>query len=103
MDIRPVELTRDENGFWYHPDIPWDRVPEEQSPAPYLNFAGYETHWSEMYDELSNEENDQYANSNSPDVSFWAPKVPAGPEWFLAAIYDTEDGPVALWIRPLQA
>lgn len=33
------------------------------------------------------------------DILVWQPSKPQGDGWFIASIYDTEDGPVCLWVR----
>ncbi len=33
------------------------------------------------------------------DISAWEPERPEGDGWFIGSIYDTEDGPVCVWLR----
>lgn len=49
--------------------------------------------------DASHEQQERYDEGNSPDCSYWTPSRPEGEGWLLAAIYDTEDGPVALYVR----
>jgi hypothetical protein len=90
----PVEVKRDENGYWDHPGIP---AFEGEDPAPYIAWADeqkLERKGWHMLDELdSHPYEDGEAHCNG-----WEPKSP-GPEWFLMGIFDTEDGPYVNWAR----
>lgn len=102
LNIQPLPLEgRDENGMWFHPGIPWDLVPEDTSLAPYLKAWGF----AFKFDELESEDSEAHARyfnaDDDPDFSFWNPEPPEGEGWFLGAMFDTEDGPCAVWIKPL--
>jgi len=98
LSTGPVPVVKDENGFWEHPDIPWNLIPEDTSCAPYFQAWGYEWRVDELQFEDS-EVADKYWESGEPDISAWEPKQPKGDGWFLATIYDTEDGPCACWLK----
>lgn len=89
---------RDENGHVQHPDmdgIGWD----EFDMGPQLRAIGWHTKTVSFESDASDEARARYDEGNSPDCSYWTPTPPQGDGWLLAAIYDTEDGPVALFVR----
>jgi hypothetical protein len=91
----PVEVRRDENGWWHHPGIP--DFGSREDPAPYKAWAAeqdLELKTSAMEVDLAFHPYwDGAAHCNS-----WDPQSP-GPEWFLMGIFDTEDGPHVQWAR----
>jgi len=84
LQVQATEVKRDKDGMWLHPGLPWEEVGEDVAQC--MARLGYEPL-------LQSLESDSY----------WIPTTPTGEGWFLAAIFDTEDGPVALWIRPKSA
>lgn len=48
----------------------------------------------DMEDDASDKLNDRVMDGDIVAAADWTPTSP-GPDWFLLAIYDTEDGPVA--------
>jgi hypothetical protein len=90
--------ARDENGHVQHPDmdgIGWD----EFDMGPQLRALGWASTTVCFESDASDEARARYDEGNSPDCSYWTPTPPEGAGWLLAAIYDTEDGPVALYVR----
>lgn len=101
--ILPIlDIQRDECGYWDHPDIPWHLLPEDADSRPWLLELGFESHFDGLCLEDS-AVSDAYFESDDPDCSAWNPQPPDGEGWFLASIYDTEDGPYACWIKPVTA
>lgn len=94
-----VEVRRDKYGMWMHPAFNWD-ILDEQDPTQFFRFWRYVCAFRSLEHDAPDEIQERYANSNDPDCSYWHPEAPDGIGWFLAAIYDTEDGPVSLWVRP---
>lgn len=91
----PVLVTRDENGWWHHPDIP--DFGSGEDPAPYMAWArsqGLEVSGWHLSDEIDNHPYDDGACH----CRGWEPRAP-GPEWFLMGIFETEDGPYVQWAR----
>lgn len=93
----PQEPQRDENGWWCHPAFNW-QSDESFNTKEWL--AKYdreiyiaEMDWAENCDELFE------ALEKTGSVCGWLPLKPDGYGWYLVAIYDTEDGPAAAWIR----
>ena len=90
--------ARDENGHVQHPDmdgIGWD----EFDMGPQLRAIGWYSTTVCFESDATHDQRERYDEGNSPDCSYWTPSRPAGEGWLLAAIYDTEDGPVALYVR----
>ena len=97
--VGPVPVERDENGFWMHPDIPWDDVPEDESVFPFLEKWGFKGCFATLEDDAPQEMADRYFDSGDADCSYWNPTPPEDEGWFLAGIYDTEDGPCAMFLK----
>lgn len=82
-----------------HPDLPsWPTdEDEERGIGPLITAQGFA-----MAVELG-----EYPEDDGGDVDYcawlasWAPDTPAGAEWRLVCIQDTEDGPAAFFVRPL--
>ncbi|GEM_PF-2524242 len=90
--------TRDEYGCFYHPDIPsWDDEREE-SIAPLLKAQGFDLQCvpGDFSDEAMEEGGERYWQ----EMREWSPE-PVGDGWRLVAIYDTEDRPYAMFVKPL--
>jgi len=90
--------ARDSDGHVQHPDmegIGWD----EFDMGPQLRALGWHSTTVSFESDASDEAQARYEEGNSPDCSYWTPSRPEGEGWLLAAIYDTEDGPVALYVR----
>ncbi|KTC59064.1 hypothetical protein B1F73_23690 [Pseudomonas syringae] len=93
--IGPVEVTRDENGYWHHPGIP--SFDGGEDPEPYrtwLRVQGLEVKSNSLENDL---EWHPYWDGEA-HCRGWEPEAP-GSEWFLLSIFDTEDGPYVQWAR----
>ena len=97
--VGPVPVERDENGYWYHPEIPWDEIPDDTDARPFLKKWGYRSCFVSLEWDAPEELVNRYFEAGDPDCSEWNPTAPEGDGWFLAAIYDTEDGPSAMFLR----
>lgn len=78
----------------------FDRIPEETDMRPYFHAMGYEIEVCFLLDELyDDEELDKY--SEDPDA--WASEadIPEIAGYRLAGLYDTEDGPACLYVKPV--
>ncbi|MFA6204169.1 MAG: hypothetical protein WC710_13415 [Gallionella sp.] len=81
----------DEYGFFCHPDVPGE---EESDDVPALCAdAGWECSLVSG-DDIVDEGSCEY------DATKWTPEAPAGDGWLLVAVYDTEDGPYAMFVKP---
>lgn len=95
------EVNRDKDGLWFHPSFPWNDIREEANITSYIENWGYEAKFILMQYDASDEIQNRYDKADSPDCSYWTPTKPDGEGWILGAIYDTEDGPCACWLRPI--
>jgi hypothetical protein len=93
--------ARCSDGFTWHPDIP--EIGDEEIITPYLWAIGFDCAFIGMESDAPPEVFDAYSEAGSPDCSAWIPGPPAGDGWLLAAIYDTEDAPYAMYVRPFPA
>lgn len=87
---------RDESGFTMHPDVPEREEESWEATASACAALGWEADYV-CGDELVDPNTLEY------DVTTWNPEPPAGHQtrpWTLVAIYDSEDGPCAMFVRP---
>lgn len=92
--------ARDQYGHVWHPDLP--EMGEDEIVNPYLWAIGFDCKFVNMEGDAP-ALYDTYSDAGEPDCSAWIPSTPEGGGWLLAAIYDTEDGPYALYVRPFPA
>lgn len=82
-----------------HPDLPEWPDEEERSIGPLIVAQGF------AFAVVSGEYPDDDYAADEPDacawLASWRPEPPAGDHWRLAMIHDTEDGPAAVFVRPL--
>jgi hypothetical protein len=89
---------RDTDGLIQHIDM--DGIGfDEFDMGPQLRALGWRSTTVCFDSDANDEQRDRYSEGNSPDCSYWDPSRPEGAGWLLAAIYDTEDGPVALYVQ----
>ena len=81
----------DEYGLFFHPDIPGNE--ESDDVAALCADLGWECEFVPG-EELLNDDTCEY------DARGWTPDPPPGEGWRLVAVYDTEDGPYAMFVRP---
>lgn len=96
-----IQVKRDKDGMWLHPAFPWDDIPPETDPRPYFEQWGQEAKLVFLEHDAPSEVADRYFESGEADCSDWEPTKPEGECWVLGAIYDSEEGPVAIWMRPI--
>lgn len=90
----------DETGFFYHPDLP--DTGEDESILPYIQRMGFEASFVSMENDAPAELTDAWYDGEQSAPTKWVPSVPEGEGWLLAAKYDTEDGPCAMFVRPME-
>ena len=101
MLFDPAKLPRpDEMGFFYHPDLP-DTGEDEPITGP-LAAIGHEASFVAFENDVDESMAEAWFHEGDTAAPLrWTPTKPPGDCWLLAAKYDTEDGPYALFVRPL--
>lgn len=95
--LTPIEIIRDENGYFYHPALPL--TDENVSPRKLLEAFGLQAEFVSMEDGCT-DKNLLESVSDGGSCAAWEPSPPDGEGWVLLAIYDTEDGVIAWFARP---
>ncbi|RQS85138.1 hypothetical protein [Burkholderia seminalis] len=95
--LTPRAIVRDEDGMLSHPAVPY--LDEDVNYETFFAAFGIESAFVHMENDVDCDTYDKYFASNSANCSFWTPSAPTGDGWLLLEIYDTEDGPVALFVR----
>lgn len=97
--IQPTEPKRDACGHWTHPDVP-DFDEDAGAYATWLKEQQLTTStvWLES-EAADHPAYVSYFDNENGDISAWQPTPPTGDGWFLLAIFETEDGPVATFAR----
>lgn len=95
--LTPREIVRDQDGMMSHPAVP--NLDEDVNYETFFAAFGIESAFVHMENDVDCDTYDKYFASNSANCSFWTPSAPTGDGWLLLEIYDTEDGPVALFVR----
>lgn len=88
-------LARDEMGCGDHPAIPV--LEEGMKPTQFFEALGIELVGAMAESEMDTDAYD--AMVEAVDYNVWTPAAPDGEGWALVAIFDTEDGPAAWWMR----
>ena len=110
MDINKFDPARlpdpDTLGFFVHPDVPGE---DESDDAPaLLDAMGFKfSVIGFLYDGNEDDVDTWFFGNTTADemkeiMMRWKPISPSGDGWILAAKYDTEDGPYALFVCPTQ-
>lgn len=97
--ITAVEVVRDSDGHWIHPDLP-DFDEDAGAYNEWLKAQSLET----SFVWLESERDDlpafiSYFKNEDLNISAWEPTPPDGDGWFLLCISDTDDGPAACYAR----
>lgn len=97
--ITAVEVVRDSDGYWIHPDLP-DFDEDAGAYNEWLKVQSLET----SFVWLESERDDHpafisYFENADLNISTWEPTPPDGDGWFLICISDTDDGPAACYAR----
>jgi ribA/ribD-fused uncharacterized protein len=95
--LSPTTIDRDSLGHWYHPHLP--DTDEGVSYGDLLAVFGMEVACIDMEGDAPEDVAERYFEQGGPDCSDWQPTPPEGEGWALLAIFDTEDGPHALFAR----
>lgn len=93
--LAPREIVRDKDGYLVHPEYPL--CDEGTRPDKFLEAFGIESSFVGMEHDASEALYAEYLKGF--DVNAWTPTPPAGDGWLLLELYDTENGPCALFAR----
>lgn len=99
--ISPAEVTRDEYGYWLHPDFPhFEEVIITSEWQDYLDQNKLQSKFVDMDGDAPEYVTDGYFATGNPEYcSAWEPTPPDGEGYFLFGIWDTDDGPTSCWVR----
>lgn len=106
--IEPVEVMRDAEGWWSHPQYLMEPEFEDvdaltlERYRSYLTDRGVESSYTTMESD-DYVEFERYCETGDANCSAWTPLPPDGTGWFILSIHDTEDGPICVWGRKLKA
>ncbi|WP_347900768.1 hypothetical protein [Pseudomonas purpurea] len=96
--IQSAAVVRDENGMFWHPDLPDFEEGDEGKSKQWIAEQGLIVGMVSL--EFADADvSDRYFESGDPDCSYWEPERPEGEGWFCLSIHDTDDGPVCWWAR----
>ncbi|MBP6083451.1 MAG: hypothetical protein KA732_19545 [Providencia sp.] len=102
MSIKPELVERDENGYWVHSQFPQTELDSEIDDWVSKNQLELKLVFMESdIDEDKHPAYNRYFHTGDPDFHDWEPSKPVGQGWFIGGIYETEDGPVCVWLRPI--
>ncbi|WP_265497606.1 hypothetical protein [Providencia rustigianii] len=102
MSIKPELVERDEDGYWVHSQFPQTELGNEIDDWVSKNQLELKLVFMESdIDEDDHPAYDRYFHAGDPDFHDWEPSEPIGQGWFIGGIYETEDGPVCVWLRPI--
>jgi len=102
--LQKIPVTRDENGYWSHPDLIhfWQVTMDgtehctKEQWADLERRAGIQTQIVYLETEpLEHPAYVSYFDNGNGDISEWDQSPPPG--WWLIDICDNEDGPFAVW------
>lgn len=91
--------TPDDMGFFFHPDIPGEE--ESDDVRQLCKNLGFDAEAVSMEDDAPELYDNWTEDEDMTAPKRWAPAPPEGNSWLLVAKYDTEDGPAAMFVRPL--
>lgn len=93
--IGPIEVVRDEHGYWYHPGIP-EFDEDVEAYKSWTDSQGLKVVGWHMDSDM---ESHPYWEAGEPHCLGWEPETPPAYDWFLLGIFDTDDGPYVQWAR----
>ena len=89
--LLPVEVKRDESGWWLHPGIP-DFGENFAAYGAWLAEQGLETTYAMLESDPDHPLYSKWFDDGECDCSSWTPTPPEGDGWFTLSIHDNEDG-----------
>ena len=95
--LAPREVVRDADGWLIHPALPI--CDEGVRYDTFLAAFGIETYFCPMDGDAPADVVERYFDQENANCSSWNPTPPEGDGWVLLEIFDTEDGPLAVFAR----
>ena len=95
--LAPRKIVRDTEGYLFHPDLPV--VDESVRIDAFLAAFGLETEFVGMEMDCPDDPRVDAYFEEDPNCAWWEPTPPEGEGWVLLEIYDTENGPYAMFVR----
>ncbi len=98
--LAPREIVRDADGWLSHPAMPI--CDEGVRYDKFLSAFGMQAHFCAMDGDAPPDAVERYFNGEGAEQGncrSWTPTPPEGDGWVLLEIYDTEDGPHAVFAR----
>lgn len=93
---------RSDEGCVWHPDLPDWPNDEERDITPLVAAQGFELRGVEGEHDIGAEAMEDGGEVYFAALRAWTPTPPDPEGWRLAAVADTEDGPMAWFVRPRQ-
>lgn len=101
LSLAPVEIERDNDGYWTHPNFPvMGENTTIKEADKWFSSSGLSicAKWFEL--EAPEDQVERFFDDGNINISDWVPQCEK-PGAFLISIHDTEDGPLALFVFPL--
>lgn len=102
MSIKPELVERDENGYWVHSQIPETESSEIVKEWMNKNKLDHSLTFMEGDIDVDHPIYERYFENGDISILDWNPSKPEGRGWFIGGIYETEDGPVCMWLRSVE-
>ncbi|MCF2827113.1 MULTISPECIES: hypothetical protein [unclassified Pseudoalteromonas] len=100
--LKPVEVQRDENGYWSHPDWPmWDDGNTFIEIHNYALSRGFRLCLDKFENSCTVEQEESYYKQGNTNINSWHPTCNT-PGAFLLSIHEADDGPIAVFAAPLE-
>lgn len=96
--IVPVDVNRDEHGYWTHPALARSGCETPAELNYWLRTHGLECFVMTMRDEAP-EAFAAGSADEAADARGWLLEPPDNDGWFLGSVHDTSYGPVCYWFR----
>lgn len=98
--IQAAPVQRDEDGFWFHPQMPSFDEGQEAEWKAWLAAQGLTTATGMLeHEDCDHPVYVAYFDKGEPSFLGWIDSPPDGDGWFTLCVTDTEDGPAWLWAR----
>lgn len=103
MTIKAIEVERDFQGYWTHPELPdWGEHITQSELDAWKAENSIDVVFVWMESDADEDVLQSYFEDGDPFIGNWEP-VPPEANAFVLSIHDTEDGPVAVFAVPKEA